>query len=217
MRFATFFRSDEGGSSLVELMVSAAVATLILGGLITSGVALKNTYNACDEYYNGMSDQMRVLDNIALDMRRAISGNVSNTAQTLTLTLPNYLDTSGTNPTPRTPAISTSGVVSYGSGNPTVVYTLAGTSPNQTITRTYTPTTGAASTTTLTAATEDYAFTCVNPANTGSTANFSFGGSGQPSSVKITMTFKPRFNRLTLSSTRTATSASITPVLRNHL
>ena len=207
--------------TLVELMVATGVASIILAGLITTAITLKNTYSACDEYYKAMSDQSRVLDHIAMDLRRAKSGSVSNTAKTLTLQMPDYINTSVTPAVARTPTISATGVVTYGSTttNPTVVYTITGTSPNQSITRTYTTPSGASTTTsltTLTASTEDYALSCVNPANPGSTANFSFGGVGQPASVMVNLTFRPRFTRQTLANSRAATTASITTALRNR-
>ena len=72
---------------------------------------------------------MRLLDYIALDMRRAINGSIYNTTQTLTLTLPDYIDYSQNPPTPRTATIVLSGpaaTVTYGTTQPTVVYTVTG-------------------------------------------------------------------------------------------
>ena len=203
------------GTTLVELMMSSGVGTIILAGLIAAAVALKTTYNACDEYYKAMADQSRVLDNVSMDLRRATSGSVSNSGQTLRLVLTDYIDYTASPAAPKTPTVSGSGTVTYGSGNPVVVYTITGTSPNQSITRTYTPVTGAATVSTLNASTQDFNFLCVNPTN-GSSADFSFGAAGQPSSVTASMTFKTRYNQLALGSSRTATTASITTVLRNH-
>lgn len=202
--------------TLVELLISTGVAGVLLAGLIATAITLKNTYSSCDEYNKALSDQSRVLDQISMDLRRAKSGSVSNTAQTLTLVLVDYLDSSSN---PRMPTISTSSRVSYGASAtlPSVVYTITGTSPNQIITRTYTPSTGSATTTTLTAEKEDYNFACVSPTNSGSVANFSFGGSGQPTGVKVSITFKPRFNRLGQATARATTVASVATILRNHL
>src|SRR6266478_5627550 len=103
--------------TLVEMMISASVGSLILGALILTATSFQNVFNATDDYYLATSDQMRVLDYISLDMRRAVSGSVSNTAQTLTLTLPDYIDYSLNPPTPRTATIAlagTVGTVTYG-------------------------------------------------------------------------------------------------------
>ncbi len=205
--------------TIVEMMISLTVGGLLLGGMVLGFATFQQVFAATDDYYKATSDQMRVLDSIAQDMRRAKSGSVSNSAQTLTLTLPDYLDESQAVPTPRTPTLGGAGIVTYGTaGNqPTVVYTISGTSPRQTITRTYTPTSGSAVVTVLTMAAADYQFNCLDPNNAGSTANFSFGAAGQPSSVMIKISFLPKFNRNNFASSRTATTVTATNLLRNHL
>jgi prepilin-type N-terminal cleavage/methylation domain-containing protein len=199
--------------TLLEMMFSVSI-----GGVVLGTAAFQTVFTASDEYYKATSDQMRVLDYIALDMRSATSGSVSNTTQTLTLRLPDYIDYSKNPPAPRTPTIAASGAITYGtnSAQPTVVYTVAGSSPNQTVTRALTPATGPITTTTLTSASANYQFSCFNPGNAGSTANFSFGGAGQPAMITARITFLPKFNRLNLASSRTGTTASMTMLLRNH-
>lgn len=210
-----------GAFTLVEMMVSASIGSIIMGALILAATSFQNVFNATDDYYKATSDQMRVLDYIALDMRRAVSGSVSNTTQTLTLTLPDYIDYSQNPPTPRTATVKVSGsvaTVTYGTSltPPTVVYTVTGSSPNQVITRSYTDSSVAVTATTLTAAAADFQFSCFDPNNAGSTANFSFGGAGQPTSVTAKVTFMPKYNRLNLASSRVGTAASLTMLLRNH-
>ena len=205
--------------SLVEMMISLTVGGLLLGGMILGFSTFQQVFAGVDDYYRATSDQMRILDFIAQDMRRAISGTVTNSTTTLTLTLPDYIDESQNPPVPRTATLGASGTVTYGTSGlqPTAVYTISGTAPNQTITRTYTPTTGSATITTLTAATANYQFNCLDPSNPGSTANFSFGGAGQPASVTVKTSFQPKFNRFNFANARTATTISSTILLRNHL
>jgi Tfp pilus assembly protein PilW len=210
-----------GAFTLVETMVSASVGSIIMGALVLAATSFHNIFNATDDYYRATSDQMRVLDYIALDMRRAVSGSVSNATQTLTLTLPDYIDYSQNPPIPRTATVKVSGsagTVSYGTSltPPTVLYTVTGSSPNQVITRSYTDSSGALTTITLTATAADFQFSCFDPNNGGSTANFVFGGAGQPASVTAKMTFMPKYNRLNLASSRAGTAASMTMLLRNH-
>jgi Tfp pilus assembly protein PilW len=209
----------EDAFSLVEMMLSLTVGGFLLGGLILGFSTFQQVFAGVDDYYRATSDQMRVLDFIGQDMHRATSGTVSNSTTTLTLTLPDYIDESQNPPIPRTATLGASGTVTYGTSGvqPTAVYTISGTTPNQVITRTYTPTTGSATTTTLTMAAASYQFNCLNPTNAGSTANFSFGGVGQPSSVLVKISFQPKFNRLNLTNARTATTISSTILLRNHL
>ncbi len=213
--------SKRGAFTLVEMMVSASIGSIIMGALVLSATSFHNIFNATDEYYKANSDQMGVLDYIALDMRRAVSGSVSNTTQTLTLTLPDYIDYSQNPPTPRTATVKILGTVStvtYGTSltPPTVVYTVTGSSPNQVITRTFTDSSGTVTTTTLTATAADFQFSCFDPTNAGSTSNFSFGGAGQPTSITAKITFMPKYNRLNLASSRAGTAASMTMLLRNH-
>ena len=219
MRFSLSGYPSSSAFTLVETMISLTVGGLILGGMILSFTTFQQVFAGVDDYYRATSDQMRVLDYIGLDMRRAISGAVSNSTKTLTLTLPDYIDESQNPPVPRTATVAAAGSVTYGTKGvqPTVVYTINGTAPNQTITRVYTPTTGTAVTTTLTMAAANYQFNCLNPSNPGSTANFSFGGAGQPASVMLQISFQPKFNRLNFANARTATTVSSTVLLRNHL
>jgi Tfp pilus assembly protein PilW len=205
--------------TLVEMMLALTVGGFLLAGMILGFSTFQQVFAGVDDYYRATSDEMRVLDFIGQDMRTAISGNVTNNSSTLTLTLPDYLDDSQNPPVPRTATLGASGTVTYGTSGlqPTVVYTISGTAPNQVITRTYTPATGSATATTLTMAAATYQFNCLNPSNTGSTANFSFGGKGQPSSVLVQISFQPKFNRLNATSARTATTVSSTILLRNHL
>src|SRR5204863_7338259 len=115
-------------------------------------------------------------------------------------------------PMPRTATVAAAGSVTYGTKNvqPTAVYVISGAAPNQTITRTYTPTTGSSTITTLTVAAVNYQFNCLDPSNPGSIGNFSFGGVGQPTSVTVKISFQPKFNRLNLANARTATTVSST-------
>lgn len=204
--------------SMVELMVSLAVGSLILAAVASGTIAMQKLFVATDQYYMATSDQMRVLDFIALDMRRAVSGSVSNGAQTLALTIPDYVDYTQNPPAARSPSVSATGKVTYGAAasQPTVVYALSGTAPNQVIQRTLTAADGSVAKTTLTSAAANYQMSFFDPANPGSTTAFSLGGIGQPSSITAQITFAPRFNRLNLTSSRQAATASMTMLMRNH-
>lgn len=76
------------GFTLVELMMSLSCGSLIFAGVITASVALQRSYSAIESYSTMEGDQLRVLDYMAMDIRRAISVCVSNNV--LTLTLPVY-------------------------------------------------------------------------------------------------------------------------------
>lgn len=204
--------------TLLETIFSLSVGGFLLAGLILGFSTFSQVFSGVDDYYRATSDQVRVLDFIGQDLRRASSGNVTNNTTTLTLSLPDYLDQTQNPPVPRTATIAASGTVTYGSAGsqPTAVYKISGTAPNQTITRTYTPTTGAAATTTLTTSGSDFQFNCLDPGNAGSTANFSFGGAGQSPSVMIKISFQPKLNRFKFVNARTGTTITSTILLRNH-
>jgi Tfp pilus assembly protein PilW len=211
-------RAKMDAYTLVEMMVSVCVGALILAAVAESMVALQTLFVATDQYYMATSDQTRVLDFIAQDMRSALSGAVSNQAQTLTLTLPDYIDYTQNPPAPRSPVLSATGTVSYGSTTtpPKVSYTVTGTAPNQVIQRVFTPSSGPAVTTVLTSAAANYQMSFFTPTNPGSTTPFPLGGIGQADTLTTLITFAPRFNRLNLASSRQAASASMTMTMRNH-
>jgi Tfp pilus assembly protein PilW len=208
----------KGGHTLLEVMISVCIGAMILAAVVSAIIALQTLFVATDQYYMATSDQTRVLDYIALDLRRALSATVSNQAQTLTLTLPDYVDYTQNPPVPRSPTLSATGTVVYGSSanQPTVTYTLTGTAPNQVIQRTLTTASGTVMATTLTVAAANYQMSFYTPTNPGSVTPFSLGGIGQPSTLTALITFAPRFNRLNLASSRQAATASMTMTLRNH-
>src|SRR5690242_18058924 len=82
------------GFTLAEMLVSVGCGTLILAAIIATGVSLQKSYSALDGYSTAEGDQLRVLDYIAMDCRRAISATVSSvtvngiTENALVLTLP---------------------------------------------------------------------------------------------------------------------------------
>src|SRR5215467_1275785 len=109
-------RNNRLGFTLVEMMVAVAAGSLMLGAVLTAGVALQRSFAAVEGYSIAEGDQLRVLDYIAMDCRRALSAAVAN--NTLTLTAPVYYDS---NSAPTTPTL-TNGAVSYGVGTVTITY-----------------------------------------------------------------------------------------------
>jgi len=110
------------GFTLVEMMMSVGCGSLILAAVVISGVAMQRSFGAIESYSTSEGDELRILDYIAMDCRRAtvvsVSGNV------MTLTLPVYYN-SASNYQAVTPTL-TSGVISYGSGGVQVIYQKSG-------------------------------------------------------------------------------------------
>lgn len=204
------------GFTLLEVMISASVAGVLLSSIVLGGVAFQRLFAAADENYKASSAQSRVLDYIARDVGRALSGTVANGGQRIDIKLPDYIDSSITPPAEqrRTPTI-VSGTLTY--GNPADSITASYYMINQSIVRDQTTVRSGVTTTARTIVSSDdesFQLSFADPANPGSTASFSFTPGGTISSVKTTITFMPKFNRLNLASSRDGTSISATTILR---
>jgi hypothetical protein len=100
-------RRSKGAFTLTETLVASAAASLVLGALMASSVALQKSFSATEAYATAEGDQLRFSDYVALDCRRALSASVANgvvingisTDNVLTLTIPEYYDSYDTNPT----------------------------------------------------------------------------------------------------------------------
>jgi Tfp pilus assembly protein PilW len=113
------------GFTLVEIIMSMGCGSLLLAAVITAGISLQRSFAAVEGYSVAEGDQLRVLDYIALDCRRALTAAVAN--NTLTLTVPVYYDASSNAVTPTL----TSGSISYGTGSVTVSYFQSGSNFNR--------------------------------------------------------------------------------------
>src|SRR5688572_18908860 len=94
--------------TLAELMVAMAISSLLCAALITGSIAIQKSFMASRHHVLAQAEQMRLMDYMNLDLRRALS--VSTTSTTLTVTIPDYYDSSGQ---PRDPQI-TKGLAAYG-------------------------------------------------------------------------------------------------------
>jgi type II secretory pathway component PulJ len=103
--------------TLAEMLVSIGCGVLILAAVVAAGVSLQRSYAAIEAYSNTESDQLRVLDYIAMDCRRATTATVTTVSNipVLTLTVPNFYDPCNSN-VPVAPVL-VSGVVTYKGGS----------------------------------------------------------------------------------------------------
>jgi hypothetical protein len=76
-------------------MMATGVTGLVLGGLVAGSVALQRSFAATIDYGTAQSDQMRISDYLAVDMRRALTVVPDGTGG-VTLTLPNFYNGDGT-------------------------------------------------------------------------------------------------------------------------
>jgi prepilin-type N-terminal cleavage/methylation domain-containing protein len=110
-----FRRKARAGFTLVEMMTSLVCGSLILAALMAGSVALQRSFAAVEGYSTTEGNQLRVLDYIAMDCRRALSATVA--SNTLTLTVPQYYKPNGTAFAPAfnstTNAVQYNGVATY--------------------------------------------------------------------------------------------------------
>jgi len=95
-----FLRRSAAAFTLTETLVASAAASLVLGALMATSVAMQKSFSAAQAYATAEGDQLRFSDYVALDCRRALSASVANsvvingisTNNVLTLTIPDYYD-----------------------------------------------------------------------------------------------------------------------------
>jgi hypothetical protein len=96
-------------------MTAMAIAVVIFAAIITSALAMQKSFNAVDNYFATHIQQIRIIDYLNRDVKRAVIVTTSADQQTVTLTIPNYIIQSGdpeaSDPSligmMRTPAIAT--------------------------------------------------------------------------------------------------------------
>jgi hypothetical protein len=197
---------SSGGFTLGELMIATGIGAMVLAAIMASSITLQKTLNAIDNYFATQMQQIRIIDYLGRDVKRALSVTTSVDLQSVTMTLPNYIIQAGDPEAlsnlaliglPRTPTITqTSGglQVNYGSATSTVVYSINGSSILRTENGTVTMV--ASSTDQLVPQTTD-----VELANTEYT--------------QTSVTFLPIFTSGNLMTERTGTTLFSTAYLRN--
>ena len=133
--------SHQSGFTLAEMMIAMAIAVVIFAAIITASLAMQKSFNAVDHYFATHVQQVRIIDYLNRDVKRALICTTSADQQTVTLTIPNYTIESNnansfeaSNPslfplgTMRNPTMSSTGQVNYGTTTTTVVYSINGVS-----------------------------------------------------------------------------------------
>ncbi len=124
------------GFTLIEVLIASAICSIILAGTLLGAVSLQRTFAASEYYVNEQAQQLRFLDSLSLDLRRALTVTQSKSLPSLAapdiidLTLPDFYTVSPGNPSelvPRDPSF-TNGAAVYGnpSQNPQVRYFVSG-------------------------------------------------------------------------------------------
>jgi prepilin-type N-terminal cleavage/methylation domain-containing protein len=82
--------ASRAGFTLAEVMVAAAVVSLALGALAVASVAIQRGFAAAEYQVECQEDQLRVMDYVSRDVKRATSVKTENQDRKLTVTLPGY-------------------------------------------------------------------------------------------------------------------------------
>src|SRR6267154_4261033 len=130
--------SHQSGFTLAEILTAMVIAVVIFAAILTASLAMQKSFNAVDNYFATHIQQIRIIDYLNRDVKRALIVTTSVDQQTVTLTIPKYVIQSGdaeavSNPSlvgaMRSPTISTTtGLVNYGTTTSTVVYSINGAS-----------------------------------------------------------------------------------------
>jgi hypothetical protein len=113
--------------TLVEIMVAAGLGILLLGVVVTGSIALNKSFAAVDNFFSAHMQQIRIIDYLNRDVKRATITEISANAQTIYCWVPKYIiQTGDADATPdnvdtrRTPTITKNGYgyqVNYYSGS----------------------------------------------------------------------------------------------------
>jgi type II secretory pathway component PulJ len=129
--------SIPAGFTLGEMLIALGVASVVFAAIITASVALYRSFNAVDAYFSTQMQQLRIIDYINRDVKRATVVTTSADLQSITVTMPNYLIKAGDAEAvanasligmPRSPTVTltvTGPQVNYGTGTTTVVYSVS--------------------------------------------------------------------------------------------
>lgn len=121
MNTNTLERGKQRGWTMTELLMAVTVSSVLVAGLTVAAYTIQRSFQASKHHVNAQAQQMRLMDYINLDLRRALAVSTSNGK--LTVKIPDYYDADGF---PRDPVIG-KGMATYGSAPKTVEYYRDGT------------------------------------------------------------------------------------------
>jgi prepilin-type N-terminal cleavage/methylation domain-containing protein len=182
------------GFTLLELMIAMAIGVMALTAAFSAALTMQRCLAASEEFAADKTEQTRLSDFLALDLRRALTVTGASGTTILTLTIPNYYDSAGNPVTPTIQKTPQGAIATYGTPV-TVVYRKFGSTISRTV----------GSGAPMVIATNVGDFEC------------NVDGIGTNSYVETRVTFLPSFQRNGTpgASARTATTVYNTVQLRN--
>ena len=118
--------------TLTEVTMTIAMASVILGAIMVASLTLQKSLQASQDYTNGMAAQLRVMDYIGLDLRRAMTVTAP-AGHIFDVQIPDYYDSSSKPRQPNLPPTNSfsfqnnSYPLYYGTGTIPVSYSQVGT------------------------------------------------------------------------------------------
>ncbi len=101
--------------TLPEVMIASLIFSAVSLGLLMGFTSLERCFAATTDFATNHSDEMRISDYLALDLRRALS--VQAAQNNTTIFVPRYYDNAGA---PQTPTLDGHGGVTYGTAGNSV-------------------------------------------------------------------------------------------------
>src|SRR5215475_5877909 len=99
--------SERQGFTLIEVLLALAVGSLMLAAILAASVCLQKSFGAVEDFFTSHLQQVRIIDYLSRDVKRAYIVTTSANPQTVTCILPNYLiDNGSSQPTRATPILS---------------------------------------------------------------------------------------------------------------
>jgi len=107
--------NNKKGFTLGETMIATAISSLMLAATLIASIALQKSFNAVDNYFATQLQQIRIIEYLSRDVKRSYIVTSTTSPQTVTCTIPNYIQADGTRSNP-TLTMNASGeiIVDYG-------------------------------------------------------------------------------------------------------
>lgn len=114
---------SRSGATLAESLIAVAITTFAISSIYVGSITLQKSFRASQHYAATQAAQMRVIDYVSMDLRRAVQWQAdASGGKELVLWLPNYyLKKEDGNLVARHPQVGSNGQVYYGSSGQDLV------------------------------------------------------------------------------------------------
>jgi len=107
--------NNKQGFTLAELMIALAISSVTLAATLIASISLQKSFNAVDNYFATQNQQIRIIEYLSRDVKRSYIVTSATSPQTVTCTIPNYIQADGTRSNPTLTMSANGGIiVDYG-------------------------------------------------------------------------------------------------------